>query len=172
MAAYSDSLHSVQAEVSRMTKVQKLAVLLVMLGPDAAAQILKCLEPADLEAVSLEMTRLPLISYEVQTEILREFSNVALEASTGVCGSIEFTQEVLERGVGSFRASDILGRIVPHRPPVTAMQSILDMDPRPLANLLKHEQPQAIALVTSYLPPDKSSRVLFLLPEFLREEVI
>ena len=52
------------------------------------------------------------------------------------------------------------------------MQQIFDMEARPVANILKNEQPQTIALVTSYLSPDKTAEILSCLPNNLREEVI
>ena len=53
-----------------------------------------------------------------------------------------------------------------------AMEPLLEMDPRELFNLLKQEQPQTIALLASYLSPEKSSRLLALMPPALRDEVV
>ena len=167
-----DLITSAGLEVAQMSKAQKLAAFMVILGADAAGKLLKNLEVRDLEIVSMEILRLPLITQEVQTEILKEFTGVAVEATTCVRGGLEFTQSALEKGVGPFRAADILGRIIPNRPPVQAMQEILDMESRPLANLLKHEQAQTIALVASYLSPEKASQLLSLLPEGVREKVV
>ena len=73
-------------EISNMTKLQKLAALLTILGPESAAQVLKMFDEHELETISLEMSKLTLIGQELQREILREFSEVALEAGTGVLG--------------------------------------------------------------------------------------
>ncbi len=63
-------------------------------------------------------------------------------------------------------------RVAPGPSPVPAMQQIVDMDARQLCNLLKTEQPQTIALVVSYLSPEKGSQVLMLLREDLRDQVV
>src|ERR1700749_3891088 len=147
-------------EVIKMTRVQKLAALLVILGPESAAQMMKNFDEHELEAVSLEMSKLNVISQELQNEILRDFTEVALQASTSVIGGVNYTKTALEKSVGQFRASDIIGRIAPTPVPVTSMKQIIDLDVGRLFNLLKDEQPQTIALIVSYLAPEKSSQVL------------
>jgi flagellar motor switch protein FliG len=159
-------------EFAKMTKQQKLAALLVILGPESATQILKSLDEHEIETVSAEMAKLTLISQELQREVLREFSEVALQAGTSIMGGVGFTRSVLEKSVGAFRASDIVGRIAPAPAPVPAMKQIIDMDARQLANILKTEQPQTTALVVSYLTPEKSSQLLMALKPELRDLVI
>ena len=70
-------------DISKLTKVQKFAIFLIMLGPDSAAQILKNLDEHEMEVITAEMARQTLVSQEVQIAILREFSEVAVHASTG-----------------------------------------------------------------------------------------
>jgi flagellar motor switch protein FliG len=159
-------------EVAKMSKLQQLAALLIMLGPDGAAQILKNLDEHEVETVSQEMAKLTVVSQEMQWEILREFSDVAVEASTAILGGVNFTKAALEKSVGLFRASDIIGRVAPARVPLAAMQQIIEMDVRQLFNLLKNEQPQTIALISSYLSPEKSSQLLMLLRADLRDHVV
>jgi len=159
-------------DISKMTKVQKLAALLVILGPESAAQVLKNLDEHELETVSSEMTKLSLISQELQKEILKEFTEVAVQASTSILGGLDYTQNVLERSVGLFKTSDIVSRIAPTRTPVAAMQQIADMEARQIFNLLKLEQPQTIALVCSYLAPEKVAQILFMLRAEIREQVV
>jgi flagellar motor switch protein FliG len=158
-------------DVSKMSKVQKLAALLIILGPESAAQILKTLDSRELETVSAEMARLPMITQEVRNEILKEMSEVALTAGTALRGGVQFTQTALEKAVGSTKATDILSR-VSQRPVTAAVQNVTEMEVRNLYSALKDEHPQVIALVTSYLNPTKGSELLnFLRPE-LRDQVI
>jgi flagellar motor switch protein FliG len=155
-----------------MTKVQKLAALLIILGQESASQLLKNLDEDELEEVSLEMARLTFVSQELQQEILEEFADVAVAASTAVLGGPSFTKSALERSVGPSRASDIIRRVAPGAVPVTAMQPLLDMDCQDLINLLKAEPPQTIALIISYLPAERISRLLALLPAKARQNVV
>jgi flagellar motor switch protein FliG len=159
-------------DIRQMSKIQKLAALLIILGPESASQIVKIFDEHELELISVEMSKLTLISQELQRDILHEFSQVALQSATGVLGGVGFTKAVLEKSVGTFRASDIISRIAPTPEPVAAMKQIIDMDPLQLSNLLKHENPQTIALVASYLSPEKSSQLLMLLRPEVRDQVV
>ena len=159
-------------DISQMTKVQKLAALLIILGPESAAHLVKVFDEHELELISLEMSKMTLISQDLQREILREFSDVALQSATGILGGAAAARAVLEKSLGTFRASDILNRIAPAPEPVPAMKQITDMDARQLSNLLKPESPQTIALVVSYLTPEKSSQLLMLLRPEVRDLVV
>jgi len=159
-------------QISKMTKLQKLAALLIILGPDSAAQILKNLDEHELEAVSSEMAKLTIISLELRQEILKEFTDIALQASGSVLGGANYARGVLEKSVGLFRASDIIGRVAPAPIPIAAMRQIIDMDCRQLFNLVKNEQPQTIALLVSFLSTEKSSQLLTLFKPETRDQVI
>jgi len=155
-----------------MTKTQKLAALLIILGPESAAKILKSLSPPDLEVVSTEMAKLPLITQELRVEVMREMSEVAMAASTALRGGVEYTQAALEKAVGVYKASDILNKVSPNRGSSALVQRLMEMEPRHIFNLLKDEYIQTITLVTSYLRPDKASELLSLLRPELRDQII
>ncbi len=159
-------------QISKMARHQKLAGLLVVLGPDSAAQILRNLDEHEVELVSAEMSKLTLITQEMRQEILREFSEMAVQAGTAALGGAAYTKAVLEKSVGLFRASDIIGRVAPAPVPVGSMRQIVEMDPRQLFNLLKEEQPQTVALVASYLNPEKTSLLLTLFSDSARDQII
>jgi flagellar motor switch protein FliG len=160
------------AETGNMSRLQKLAALLIILGPEGAAQLLKNFDERELEAITREMSRLSVISQELQDEILWEFGDLAVDAGTGVPGGVNYAKKALEKTVGAFRASDILNRVAPASVAPAAMQQITGLDPRELCQLLKQEQPQTIALVVSYLPSEKCSRLLLYLPGDLRNRVV
>ncbi len=170
MAATADQ--PLELNLEKMTKHQKLAALLVMMGSQGAAELLKVMDPAEVEVVSTEMTKLGLISQEVQKGILLEFSAVAVSASTALRGGMDYTRTTLEQALGLFKATDIVGRVSPMRTPVAAMQQVIDMDPRNIVNLVKAEQAQTIALIVSYLTSEKASQVLAMLRSEVRESVI
>jgi flagellar motor switch protein FliG len=160
------------AEFENMTRIQKLAALLIMLGQDGASMILKHLDEHEVELVSAEMPKLALISQDMQAAILKEFTGVAIQAATSTLGGIEYTQGALEKALGLFKASNIISRASPSRAPVSAMKQIADLDARQIYNLIKMEQPQTITLVVSYLGPDKAAQLLTMLRPELRQDVI
>src|SRR4051812_25039042 len=142
-----------------LTKLQKLAGLLVMLGPETAAHLLKTFPLHDVDAISTEMAKLEIVSHELQQHILEEFSAVAVDAGTAVRGGVDFTRATLEKALGQYKANDVINRVATARAPLPAMHSIAEMEARQLHNLVAHEQPQTIALVLSYLSPEKAAEV-------------
>ncbi len=172
MPAATENPEAPAAENGELNKTQKLAALLVMLGTDSASAILKQFQPREVEAISREMIRFNLISRETQASVLEEFSDVAISASTCVTAGVDYTRNTLEKAMGTFKAGDMMGRLQPNRAPGGAMQSISEMDPRHLFNLVRDEQMQTIAFVISYLAPDKASVLLGLLREDQRDQVI
>lgn len=172
MASLAELTSPAVLDISKMTKLQKLAALLIILGPESAAQILKSLDGQDLDQVSTEMAKLPTITQELRAEILREMSEVALAASTNLRGGVEYTQTALEKAVGTYKATDIMNRISPQRGSSALVQRLQEMELRPIFNLIKDEHIQTITLVTSYLRPERASELLSLLRPELRDRVI
>ncbi len=171
MLALADLSAPPAPDFAQMTKVQKLAGLLIILGPESAAQILRSLPQQDLEIVSEQMAKLPMITQELRVQILGEMSEVAMAAGTSLRGGVEFTQAALEKAVGSYKATDIINRVSPSSSS-SAVQRITEMEVRPLFNLIKDEHTQTIALITSYLRPDKASELLCLIKPELRDQII
>lgn len=156
-------------ENGSLSKVQMLAALLVMLGADSAAIILRQFQPREIEAISREMARFTLISREQQEQILQEFSSVAVAASTSISAGADITRHTLEKALGSFKASDVMGRVTTTRSPLGSMQAIAEMDPRQIFNLIREEQVQAVTFVVSHLSPEKAAQVLNMLTPEKRE---
>ena len=155
-----------------MTRLEKLAVLLTVLGTETAAEIFKKFDDDEVEAISVEMSKFTIIPKNLQQEILKEFASVATAASTAIIGGVDYTQRTLDRSVGPVRASAILSRVSPSRTPIAAMQLIADMDASQIFNLTKHEQPQTIAVILSYLAPEKSADLLTMMRPDMRERVV
>ena len=155
-----------------LTQIQKLAALLILLGEDSASILLKNFDANETELISAEMANLPLMNLDQQTAVLKEFTEMALQANAALGGSKEYTRSVLEKSVGLFKAAEIMGRVSTQRTSVVAMQQVIDMEPLAIVNLIKEEQPQTISLVISYLTAQKGSEVLLNLPEHLSEQVV
>jgi flagellar motor switch protein FliG len=149
-----------ELDVTKMTKEQKLAVLLIMLGTESAAKILKGLEETEMQKVTAEMTTMSAVTQDVQWEILHEFSDVAVQASTALRGGVGFVKAALEKAVGTPRTAAILERVAPGRTASTFMDQFIDKDPHEIANVLRKEPLPVAALAVSYLPSAKAMQVL------------
>jgi flagellar motor switch protein FliG len=155
-----------------LTKQQMLAGLLVMLGHDSSSAILRQFQPREIENISREMTRFNLISREQQEEILKEFSNVALAASTSVCAGLDVARNTLEKALGTFKASDVLGRVSTTRAPIGSMQVIAEMDGRSIFNLIRDESVATTAFIISHLTPEKAAQILNLMVPEKRDAAV
>lgn len=169
----ADAINQAAGEQApKLTRVQKLAALLVILGPEAAAQVLRGFDVREVEAICSEMAKFTFISQELQAEVLRDFSEVAVEASTAIRGGVDAARATLEKAIGLFKATEILSRVAPTRLSVGAIQEIADMEPRQIYNLIRHEQPQTIALVLSYVGSDKAAESLAMFQSEQRDKVL
>jgi len=158
--------------VASLTPPQKLAALLIILGGEGAAHVLRNLTEQEIEAASAEIAKLSAITPEMRTQILREFGEVVAHSTSAIRGGAEFAQNVLEKAVGPAKAGAILNRVAPDRALTPATSKIAELEPSQIANVLRLERPQTVALVVSCLPPKKASEVLGLLPNEIREQTV
>lgn len=159
-------------ESGNLSKPQMLAALLVMLGPESGSTILKQLPPREIENISREMTRFNLISRDQQIKILEEFSEVALAASTSICAGMDVTRHTLEKALGTFKASDVLGKVSTTRAPIGSMHVIGELDARNLFNLIRDESVATNAFITSHLTPEKAAQILNLMMPEKRDAIV
>jgi flagellar motor switch protein FliG len=113
-----------------------------------------------------------LISREQQESILKEFSEVALAASTSVCAGLDVTRHTLEKALGTFKASDVMGRVSTTRSPIGAMHVIAEMDARNTFNLIRDESVATTAFIISHLTPEKAAQLLGLMLPEKRDAVV
>lgn len=170
--SFDDNGLPLKSPTEGMTKRQKLAHLFVLLGPDVSAMLLKEFEEKEVEDISKEMVKIDFVSESVKVAILEEFSDVTIEAVTSTSGGATFAKAVLEKALGSFKASELIRRVAPYKMRSVDTQVIRDIQARPLMNLLRKEQLQTWALVISYLDPAECAEVLSLLPPDFRVDLV
>jgi flagellar motor switch protein FliG len=146
--------------VAGMNKFQKLAALLVILGPDNAASILKGMDDATIESVVSEVSGMELLNASEQQEILNEFTDLINRANASLGGGFNVVEQALLKSLGGFKAANLLGKLSVSSPRKSeALDQLRGMDSVQLFNLLKNEQEQTIALILSHLPPDRAASV-------------
>jgi len=160
-------------DYSKLTRQQKLAIFLICIGPEAAAEVLKQFDDLEIENLCREMAGFPMIPDAVQKQVLEEFASVVAGGVQSATGGIPFAQRTLEIAKGGHKASAIIGRVGPAvGTSLEVIKDISEMEGRQIYNLIKHEQPQTISFILSYLEPTKSAEVFPLLSPDLREEVL
>ena len=159
-------------DFNKLNRQQKLAIFLVVIGPEAAANILKQFDDPEIETLCREISALSIIPETVQRQALEEFAGVVAQSAGSALGGLAYAQRTLEIAKGDYKASAIIGRVGPVGTSDDVIKDISEMEGRQIFNLIKHEQPQTISFVLSYLDSTKSAEVFALLSPELREEVI
>lgn len=151
-------------EIGKMSNVQKVASLLIALGPQSATEILKHMPDEDLvEQITLEIANLNKISPEILDATLEEFYSIFQASSYLSHGGMDYAKTLLEQAYGVDKAGAILDKLVTILNS-TPFQFFNEADPEQLATSLQNENPQLIALVLAYIKPEKSALVLNNLP--------
>ncbi len=156
----------------QLTKLQKLAIFLIVLGPETAAEILRQFEDAEIEAICREMTHFQVVEPELQQVVIQEFSSLIMESYSSLTGGSSFARRTLELAKGDTKAASILERISPGGNSADCIKEIGEMEPQQIFNLLKTEQSQTIAFVLSYLEMEKAANILPMLHSDVREDVV
>ena len=89
-----------QLRAEELTGRQKVAILLMALGPEASAQITQALSPEELEEISLEIARIDHVPPEVAEAVIQEWRQTEEAAYSLASGGVEYARELLERTVG------------------------------------------------------------------------
>lgn len=151
--------------------VTKSAILLMSLGESEAAQVLKFLEPKEVQKISTAMVALRNLSREQIAEVVEEFHDDAAEKTTIGMDSSAYIRTMLTQALGSHKAAGLLDRIL-HNNDTTGIESLKWMEPHAIVDLIQGEHPQIIATILVHLEPDQSSSILNLLSERLRNDVM
>lgn len=149
---------------------RKAAIILAVLGPEIASEVIRHFNEEQIEQLSLEVARLDRVSPELRAQVVDEFHEMAQAQDFIAEGGIESARKVLEHAFGEDRASELIGKVT------TAMQVmpfdfLKRADPQQLLSFIQDEHPQTIALILAYMPMNQAALILTRLPEDLRAEV-
>lgn len=159
-------------DYDKLPKAQKLAIFMILIGPEQAAQLFKMLDDNQSEAICKYIANIKIMDEEIQQKVLEEFASLVAESCESSLGGINFAQKALELGKGSLKASRILGRIGTSAETPEAIGEIVDMETRQVCNLIRNEQAQTIAFLLSHLSPNKASEIITYLENDKRQAVI
>jgi flagellar motor switch protein FliG len=159
------------ADEPSLTPIQKAAILMMVVGEDTAAQILRALTPAEVQVLGEAMFTVQGVDHDTVDLVLNEFLGL-VSGRTGLgVGAGGYVRNVLDQALGTQKAQSVLSRIVPSNSerPI----EILDwMDAPAVAELITDEHPQIMALVIASLDYAQAADVLKLLPQDMQAEII
>ena len=155
---------------TEMTGLHKAAVLLVQIGTEYSAKVLKSLHQPEIEELTAEIARLDSIDPDVADAVMGEFKELAVARHYFAQGGLRYAQEVLEATVGPVKAHEIMARqnaLLVEMP----FEFLRRVDPQMVLTFLQDEHPQTIALVMAHMVPDQAAAVLSGLPEVMQADI-
>ena len=156
--------------ISSMPGRKRAAALLIALGPEASAQILKGLPEEDVAQITWEIVGIGQLSPAQREEVLSNFYATALGRDFVSIGGVDYAQQMLEKAFGKQRAADFVGQLE-RTSRTSPFQFLRQVEPSDLVNFLQGEHPQVVALILAYLPADRASLIVQSLPVELQAEV-
>jgi flagellar motor switch protein FliG len=158
-------------ELSNLKGVDRAAILLLALGEQDAAAILSNLGPKEVQELGLAMASLSNVSTDQMEQVMRSFVTT-LETQTALgMHSDQYIRNVLTQALGTDKASGVIDRILLGRNS-KGLEQLKWMDPRGIAEMIRLEHPQIIAIVLSFLEPDQAAQVLGAFQDKVRSDVI
>jgi flagellar motor switch protein FliG len=156
----------------KLKGIERAAIVLMALGEDHAAEILKHLEPRELHKLGATMANLISIERDQVSEALREFNQQITHQTSIGMDRQNFVRSVLVRALGRDKAKGIMENILEMDSDSAGVGALKWMDASAIAGGLSTEHPQVVALVLSSLEPKQAAEVVNMLPEELRSEAI
>ncbi|HEY1612369.1 MAG TPA: flagellar motor switch protein FliG [Rhizomicrobium sp.] len=157
-------------DVRQLSGAERSAVLMLALGEEHGAQVWKMLDEDEIKEISQIMSTLGTVSSSLVEKLLIDFVS-QMSATGSLMGSYEGTERLLSRFMEGDKVSQIMEEI---RGPAgrTMWDKLGNVNEVVLANYLKNEYPQTVAVVLSKIKPDHAARVLAALPEEFALEVV
>jgi len=151
--------------------VEKSAIFLMTLGESEAAEVLKYLEPKEVQKISSAMMTLKNLNREQIAQVFHDFLVSASSKTTIGMDSNAYIRNMLTKALGDDKAAGLLDRIM-HNSDTSGIESLKWMDPGAVAEMIGNEHPQIIATILVHLEPDQAAEILKMLTDRTRNDVL
>lgn len=159
------------ADPTGLTGVQRAAVVLLSLGEQQAAEVLKHMSAKEVQKLGVAMTSVSGVSRDSVGKVIDQFVDTLAQPSGLGSGADEYVRAVLVQALGEERASSLIDRILLGRN-TSGLDTLKWMEPRAIADLVRNEHPQIIAIVMAHLESDQAAEALKCLPDRVRADVL
>ena len=142
-----------------LTNPQKAAAVIIAMGAEKASLVYQHMDPEDVEQVTLEVARLGFLDMLTTESVLSEFYQMCMMNKAVTEGGLEYARSVLEKAFGGATAAALLAKVTKSlkNREFSFLNKAAERD---LYAMLQTERPQTIALVLSYVTPDKAAAVI------------
>ena len=151
--------------------VERAAILLMSLGEAEAAEVLKHMSAKDVQKVGAAMATLANVTRERATDVMDRFVLELDEQTSLGVGADDYVRRVLVNALGADKATGVIDRILLGRNS-KGLEALKWMETRAVAEIIRNEHPQIMAIVLAYLDPDQAADVIAQLPERMRSDVL
>src|SRR6204780_3020115 len=150
---------------------QRAAILLMSLGEQDAANVLKQLSAREVQKLGIAMAELKEVSREQMSAVLDKFIGIADGKANIASGSQDYVRRVLTQAVGKHKTDLLLDRVSTGQAG-QGIEALKWMDAKAVAQIISGEHPQIAAIVLSHLEPEQSAAILPLLTDEMRTEIL
>ncbi len=158
-------------EGNKLNGTSRAAVLLLTLGEESAAEVLKHMGPKEVQRVGSAMATMTNVPREQVSQVLQSFSETVQEQTALGVGAEDYIRTVMVEALGEDKAKGLMDRILLGSS-TKGLEALKWMDARAVAELIRLEHPQIQAIVLSYLDNDHAAEVIRYFPERTRHDVL
>ena len=147
-------------------------MLMVLIGEDSGAELLKVLSEDEVQLITREIARVSQITSEEADAVLDEFHQMAMTRDFIVKGGLDYAKKMIHNAFGTEASKKLVDRVVKalgHD--VASFDTLHKADPQQLAKFIDNEHPQTIALILSHLSTAQAAALLISLPPEIRADV-
>ena len=157
-----------------LSQTQKSAIVLMTLGEDLAAQVLRYLSTKEVQQISRSMVSMPQLSQEQLKNVLDDCQKTMEECAIFNINTNEYLRSILEKSIGGEKASRLLDDLLAHHDEDTSngLDMLNYVDASTAVDLVKKEHPQIIATILVHLKRDLAAEILNLFDDQLRNNVM
>ncbi|MGB3622154.1 flagellar motor switch protein FliG [Ketobacter sp. MCCC 1A13808] len=157
--------------VSSLPPVEKAAILLMSLGEENAAEVLRHMGPKEVQKIGLCMAKLQNVRKDQVEAVMADFMDVFSNQTALGVGADGYIRKMLVNALGEDKAGTLVDRILTGGN-TTGLDTLRWMDSRSVADIIRFEHPQIQAIVVAYLDSDQAAETLSFFDEKVRLDII
>lgn len=159
------------ADSLKLSGAERAAILMMSLGEIPAADILRHMGPKEVQKIGTAMASLERVTRGDIDHVLGEFLSLVEDQTSLGIGADDYVRSVLRSALGDEKAEGLIDRILLGRNS-KGLEALKWLDPRAIAEMIRNEHPQIVAIVLSHLDPDQSAETLSYLPDRMQSDII
>ena len=157
---------------TNLSGARKAAILSLILGEEQAAKVFRHLREDEVEKITREVAALGAVSTELGEKVLEEFHNLSTAAGLSARGGVEVARSMLQKSLDPLNAPRVIDRLLKSFESTAGFNALEKADPQQLSKFIQGEHPQTIALILAHLNATNAARLITLLPDELRPDVL